>query len=133
MSGFLDGINAKWDAIKRKVSGMGTWIQEHKGPKSYDLKLLVDNGNWIMQGLMDGIEGSLPALKRQLEGVAGTISSTNFDASAAIGTRGTGYAQASTAQTNYNVYINGTKINNDQQIEGKFMELMNLMARKGMM
>jgi len=34
---------------------MGSWIASHKGPKEYDLKLLVPNGGWIMQGLMNGL------------------------------------------------------------------------------
>lgn len=44
MQGFWDGIKQKWEDIKKKVSSFGQWIKDHKGPKQYDLKLLVPNG-----------------------------------------------------------------------------------------
>lgn len=134
MSGLFKGIAAGWEAIKSKVSGMGSWIKEHKGPKDYDLHLLVENGQWIMSGLMDGINSSMPALKQQLSGVASTIQGTNFNANANLAFAGgvAGYAPGSN-DTTYNVYIDGTKINDDAQIEGKFKDLLTSMARKGMM
>ena len=133
MSGLFKGIAAGWEAIKSKVSGMGSWIKEHKGPKDYDLHLLVENGQWIMSGLMDGINSSMPALKQQLSGVASTIQGTNFNANANLAFAGSaGYAPGSN-DTTYNVYIDGTKINDDAQIEGKFKDLLTSMARKGMM
>lgn len=133
MSGLFKGIAAGWENIKAKVSGMGSWIKEHKGPKDYDLHLLVENGQWIMSGLMDGINSSMPALKQQLSGVASTIQGTNFNANANLAFAGSaGYAPGSN-DTTYNVYIDGTKINDDAQIEGKFKDLLTSMARKGMM
>lgn len=134
MSGLLSGITAGWEAIKSKVSGMGSWIKEHKGPKEYDLKLLVDNGQWIMTGLLNGIESSMPALQSKLNGVAATIQGTNFNASAALGfATGGAAAGYNSNDTTYNVYIDGTRINDDAQIEGKFRDLLTSMARKGMM
>jgi len=134
MSGLLRGIAAGWEDIKSKVSGMGSWIKEHKGPKDYDLHLLVENGQWIMTGLMDGINSSMPALREQLSGVASTIQGTNFNANADLAFAGgaAGYIPGSN-ETTYNVYIDGTKINDDAQIEGKFKDLLTSMARKGMM
>jgi hypothetical protein len=84
-----------------------------------------------MDGLINGIDSSIPQLKRQLADVAGTITSTKFT-QPTLGLAGNGMA-AGMGGTNYNVYINGTQINNDQQIEAKFTELLTLMARKGMM
>ena len=138
MQGLLDGITAGWKWIKDKVGGMGSWIKEHKGPKSYDLGLLVDNGGWIMKGLMDGIDKSMPALKEQLNGIAGTISGTNFDASASLAFAGGAAAIGGANQYNsndktYNIYINGAKINDDMQIQNQFKSLLTSMARKGMM
>lgn len=139
IQGLLDGINAKWQSVKSKISGMGSWIAEHKGPKEYDLKLLVPNGGWIMQGLMDGIENAKPELQNTLKDIADTISGTRFNASASLAyaTNGATAAQSTSnivnQGTNYNVYINGARINDDEQIENKFGELLYEMARKGLM
>ena len=138
IQGLLNGINDKWQSVKSKVSGMGSWIAQHKGPKEYDLKLLVPNGGWIMEGLMKGLQDSKPALQNTLKDIADTVSGTRFNASASLA-----YATNGTAATlpvnmvgqgnNYNIYINGTKINDDKQIENKFGQLLTAMARKGLM
>ena len=138
IQGLLNGINAKWQSVKEKVSGMGSWIRQHKGPKSYDLKLLVPNGGWIMQGLMQGLQDAKPALQNTLQDIADTVSGTRFNAQASLAyaTNGSAAAQpvnVSGQGNNYNIYINGTKINDDKQIENKFGQLLTAMARKGLM
>lgn len=80
-----------------------------------------------MESLMQGIDNALPALRKQLQGVTSTIQGTDLTVTS------TGSAALATAGSNYNIYINGTQINNDTAIENKFVELMTLMARKGMM
>lgn len=56
ISGFLSGLKAKFKEVQDWVGGIGTWIANHKGPKQYDLGLLVNNGAWIMSGLYKGLE-----------------------------------------------------------------------------
>ena len=56
ISGLLAGLKGKFNEVKDWVGGVGTWIADHKGPKAYDLQLLVPNGSWIMQGLSEGLE-----------------------------------------------------------------------------
>lgn len=140
IEGLLNGIKEKWQAVKKEVSGFGNWIKEHKGPKEYDLKLLVPNGGWIMQGLMRGLESAKPALQEELSGIADMIAGTRFNATANLAYASTIPAAAynnTVPSTNngtyYNVYIDGTKINDDKQIESKFSELITMMARKGLM
>lgn len=137
IQGLLDGINAKWQSVKEKVSCMGKWIADHKGPKEYDLKLLVPNGGWIMQGLMQGLQNAKPQLKNTLNDIAQTVSGTRFNASASLAYATAGPPQNSVSAVrqgnNYNVYINGTRINDDKQIENKFSQLLTVMARKGLM
>ena len=137
IQGLLDGINAKWQSVKEKVSGMGKWIADHKGPKEYDLKLLVPNGGWIMQGLMQGLQNAKPQLQNTLNDIAQTVSGTRFNASASLAYATSGSPQNSVSAVrqgnNYNVYINGTRINDDKQIENKFSQLLTVMARKGLM
>jgi tape measure domain-containing protein len=66
MSGLLSGIKSAFETVKDFVSGIGTWIAEHKGPKSYDLALLIPNGQWIMQSLATGLKAGLPGVKNVL-------------------------------------------------------------------
>lgn len=70
LDGFLEGLTNGFNAVKDFVGGIGTWIADHKGPKQYDLKLLVPAGGWIMDGLEDGIEASMPSLGATLGDVS---------------------------------------------------------------
>jgi phage-related protein len=76
IAGFLNGLKAKFEAVKNFVSGIGSWIADHKGPKAYDLRLLTPHGGWIMSGLREGIEGDIPALEDTLGRVTSTIAGT---------------------------------------------------------
>ncbi|UTT40255.1 phage tail tape measure protein [Glutamicibacter mishrai] len=62
LQGFLDGLTSGFNAVKDFVGGIGSWIADNKGPKQYDLNLLVPAGGWIMDGLEEGIESSMPSL-----------------------------------------------------------------------
>lgn len=87
-----------------------------------------------MSGLEKGLESSIPSLRKTLSGISEVISGTNFNATAQLGyaTVG-GAAPVGRQDTTYNVYINGTRINDDAAIESKFAELMMMLARKGSM
>jgi len=73
MDGFLGGLKDGFESVKNFVGGIGEWIAKNKGPKAYDLALLVPNGGWIMKSLETGIKSGLPALKDTLGGVAASI------------------------------------------------------------
>lgn len=73
LDGFLKGLTQGFENVKNFVGGIGTWIADHKGPKRYDLGLLVPAGGWIMDGLGTGIENSMPALGSQLSDVSWMI------------------------------------------------------------
>ncbi|MFJ2619687.1 phage tail tape measure protein [Glutamicibacter sp. NPDC087344] len=73
LRGFLDGLTAGFESVKDFVGGIGSWIADHKGPKQYDLGLLVPAGGWIMDGLESGIEASMPSLGTTLGDVSWMI------------------------------------------------------------
>ena len=74
LDGLLGGMLDGFREVQEFVGGIGEWIAEHKGPKAYDLALLVPAGGWIMDGLRGGIESQLPALRDTLAAVSGAFS-----------------------------------------------------------
>lgn len=73
LEGFLSGLTAGFEKVKDFVGGIGSWIADNKGPKAYDLALLVPAGGWIMSGLEKGIEQSMPSLGSTLGDVSWMI------------------------------------------------------------
>lgn len=67
IDGFLKGLKQKYEDVKEFIGGIGDWIAKHKGPISYDRRLLIPAGNAIMNGLNDG-------LKNQFKAVQDTVS-----------------------------------------------------------
>ena len=78
INGLLNGIKQKFEDVKSFVGGIGDWIAAHKGPKEYDLKLLIPNGGWIMESLATGLEKALPTVKDALDSVADSIQGYDF-------------------------------------------------------
>lgn len=74
MDSFLDGLKSKWNAITSFVGGIASWIKQHKGPISYDAKLLIPAGNAIMGGLNQGLQKSFGAVQKTVSGMASDIS-----------------------------------------------------------
>ena len=73
MNSFLGGLKKAWEAVKSFVGGMADWIKEHKGPISYDRKLLIPAGRAIMQGFNDSLMDNFKTVKSNISGVAGEI------------------------------------------------------------
>ncbi len=84
IEGFLSGLKAGFETVKNFVGGIGDWIAKNKGPKAYDLALLIPNGGWIMKGLKKGIENGIPDLNKTLSNVAKTASKGIGDMSANV-------------------------------------------------
>lgn len=101
MSGLWNGLKSGFEKVKDFVGGIASWIKEHKGPKAYDLQLLVPAGGWILTGLMDGLKAALPDLERQLTGIAGIITGT-FDDPITVGS----LSAASAGPTPIHVTVN---------------------------
>lgn len=87
MQGFLDGLQSAWKGVTDFVGGIGNWIAEHKGPRSYDESLLTPHGGWIMGSLSKGFRNSLPELLGTLGMVTDTIGDHfSVNATANVGT-----------------------------------------------
>lgn len=74
MSSFLGGLQAAWGAVKSFVGGIASWIREHKGPISYDKKLLIPAGKAIMTGFGNALEDHFADVKTSVSSFAGQIS-----------------------------------------------------------
>ena len=74
MQSFFNGLKSIWENIKSFVSGIAGWIKEHKGPISYDRKLLIPAGQAIMNGLNEGLTNGFQAVQSTVSSMADTIS-----------------------------------------------------------
>lgn len=66
--GFLNGLQSSFAGVQGFVSSIGNWIKAHKGPISYDKKLLIPAGNAIMQGFSKGLGDSWQGVQKQVAG-----------------------------------------------------------------
>lgn len=78
MDSFTEGLKHAWKATQEFIGGIGDWIREHKGPISYDRKLLIPAGNSIMEGLNEGLDKSFGDVKRNVSSMANRLSNS-FD------------------------------------------------------
>lgn len=74
MDSFFSGLKAAWSKVQDFVGGIASWIRQHKGPISYDAKLLIPAGNAIMDGLNQGLQKSFGAVQKTVSGMASDIS-----------------------------------------------------------
>ncbi|MGF2083870.1 tape measure protein [Lactococcus lactis] len=75
MNGFLGGLKGAYENVKDFIGGIGSWIKKHKGPISYDRKLLIPAGNSIMNGLNEGLGDSFKNVQRNVSGMADKLAS----------------------------------------------------------
>lgn len=74
MDSFLGGLKAVWESVKSFVGGIASWIKQHKGPISYDRKLLIPAGKAIMTGFGNALEDHFANVKTSVSSFAGQIS-----------------------------------------------------------
>ena len=73
MNGFLSGLRSVWGAITSFVGGIASWIRAHKGPISYDRKLLIPAGAAIMGGFGNSLNTNFADVKKSVSSYAGQI------------------------------------------------------------
>ncbi|HEQ9280613.1 TPA: phage tail tape measure protein [Streptococcus pyogenes] len=74
MQSFLSGLKSMWGAITSFVGGIASWIKSHKGPISYDRRLLIPAGKAIMGGFNCALIKGFEYVKSNVSGMAGKIS-----------------------------------------------------------
>ena len=70
INGFLNGIKSAFEGVKNFVGGIANWIAEHKGPISYDRRLLIPHGNAIMDSLQEGLQLGFRGVKTTVQAIA---------------------------------------------------------------
>ena len=89
MNSLWNGMKSIWNGIKNWVSGIADWIKEHKGPISYDRKLLIPAGQAIMNGLNNGLINGFGEVQSNVSNMANqiqqAITTPGFDIGASIG------------------------------------------------
>lgn len=73
MDSFFNGLKAAWGKITDFVGGIASWIRKHKGPISYDAKLLIPAGNAIMNGLNAGLTDKFSDVQSNVSSMAQAI------------------------------------------------------------
>ncbi|MEG9233946.1 phage tail protein, partial [Lactococcus lactis] len=73
IDGFVGGLKSTWEAGKKFVGGIADWIKEHKGPISYDRKLLIPAGEAIMGGFNDSLMENFKSVQKNISGVADNL------------------------------------------------------------
>ncbi|MFT0901967.1 PblA, partial [Streptococcus agalactiae] len=76
MNGFLRGLEDSWGDVKNFVGDIAGWIRDHKGPISYDRRLLIPAGNAIMEGLHQGLVDKFKPVKNLVNSMADEMQSS---------------------------------------------------------
>lgn len=78
MNSFFDGLKSVWNSIKSFVSNIAGWIKAHKGPISYDRRLLIPAGQAIMRGLNSGLVNGFDNVQSTILNITDSIANTNI-------------------------------------------------------
>ncbi|WP_195918493.1 phage tail tape measure protein [Pediococcus acidilactici] len=73
MNSFLNGLKRIWTSVKDFVGGIGSWIKQHKGPISYDRRLLIPHGKAIMLGFNEGLMKQFGNVRSNVTAMAGQV------------------------------------------------------------
>ena len=126
ISGLWEGMKSAWSGLTDWISGLGSWIAAHKGPKQYDLALLVPNGQWIMQGLDKGLRSSIPQIQKTLDDVTDMMNvSASFGTSASFGNKLQSASVAPNGGTVYNNYYIDAHAVTDERVASAVLTIVN--------
>lgn len=99
MDSFFSGLKAAWGKVQDFVGGIASWIRKHKGPISYDAKLLIPAGNAIMGGLNQGLQKSFGTVQKTVSSMASDISANMSANIGNLSMAGTQFSSGDVAQS----------------------------------
>jgi len=102
MDGFLGGLKAAWNAVTDFIGGVANWIATHKGPISYDRRLLIPAGQAIMGGFNTALMSGFEIVKGNVSGMADGIRSMFDDAGSRVS------AMSNALQGDFSNNVSGT-------------------------
>lgn len=70
INGFLRGLQSAFENVKSFVGGIADWIAEHKGPISYDKRLLIPAGKAIMGGFDESLQANFKNVQQTISSMA---------------------------------------------------------------
>lgn len=73
LTGLLNGLKSAWRSVTSFVGGIGSWIVKHKGPISYDRRMLVPAGKAIMGGFDKSLKAGWKDVQRTVDGMNAQI------------------------------------------------------------
>lgn len=73
MNSLLNGLKRAWEGVKSFVSGIAGWIKDHKGPISYDRRLLIPHGQAVMLGFNEGLMKQFSNVQSNVLAMAGQV------------------------------------------------------------
>ncbi len=73
MNSLLNGLKRAWEGVKSFVGGIAGWIKDHKGPISYDRRLLIPHGQAVMLGFNEGLMKQFSNVQSNVLAMAGQV------------------------------------------------------------
>lgn len=123
IDGFLGGLKSAYENVKDFVGGIADWIAEHKGPISYDRRLLIPAGKAIMGGFDESLQSNFKNVQRTVSGMADRLNSSfNLTPEMALGVGNIGTASLGSSIAN-NSTSTSTVINNQGLLEGAIFQV----------
>ena len=102
LEGFLGGLKSAWGAVTEFVGNIANWIATHKGPISYDRRLLIPAGYAIMGGFNRALMSGFEVVKGNVSGMAVGIRSMFDDAGSRVS------AMSNALQGDFSNNVSGT-------------------------
>jgi hypothetical protein len=101
IGGFINGIVSRFNEVRSWLNSLTSMLPSWKGPMTVDAKLLVDNGQAIMESLVQGFKVGEPLVKGYLNGLTSGLAQGG-SASTSAAPRAAGGAVAVTFAGNTN-------------------------------
>ncbi len=127
INGLLNGIKSAISGVYNFVSGIAGKIASLKGPLPYDRRVLIPNGQALMESLYTGLSQGFGDVESLVSGMADTLAGdlgTGVSANVSLAGAATAAVAAPVAggsSTSYNFTINGLSVNDDEAMKSAML------------